>query len=69
MVSDLIFLLLPVLLLLPCKVAAQDFNTFPRDTLKEAGRVFSSPFHITKSGAELAAAVVAADLLAYSLDT
>lgn len=69
MVSDLIFLLLAVLLLLPCNAAAQTLNTFPGDTLKEAGRVFSSPFHITKSGAELAAAVVAADLLAYSLDT
>ncbi len=61
---------LPALLplLAPPAAAAQALNTFPGDTLKETGRVFSAPFRLTTEGAELAGVLAAAGLLVYSED-
>ncbi len=63
---------LPVLALLaisPAVSAAQAIKSFPADTLKEAGRVFAAPFTLSTDGAELAGALAAAGLLAYSQDS
>ncbi len=58
--------LLPLLFVSPA--AAQALKTFPGDSLKETGRVFTAPLRLFRGGAGLAGAIAAADLLAYSQD-
>ncbi len=65
-IKKLLFVLpaLPPLLFTP-PVAAQALKTFPGDSLKETGRVFSAPLRLFRGGAGLVEAITAADLLAY----
>ncbi len=62
--------ILPALLPLvsPAALSAQALKTFPGDSLRETGRVFTAPLRLTTGGAELAGAIAAAGLLVYSQD-
>lgn len=66
--SALFFLPVLLLPLLTPPAAAQALKTFPGDTLKETGRVFSAPLRLTSGGVGLAGAIAAAGLLAYFQD-
>jgi membrane-associated phospholipid phosphatase len=68
MKKEVLNLFFSALALLPASASAQALKTFSIDTLKETGRVFTAPIHLSYSGAELAGAILAAELLIYSQD-